>query len=482
VEVRTGVAVTGVTRTAVRVGDERLAARTVLWAAGVAASPLGRDLGVPTDRQGRAAVAADLGVPGPDGRPLPGLCQVAMQAGKAAANNAARALRGAPTRPFRYHDFGTMATIGRGAAVADIGGVRFSGPLAWLAWLTIHIAYLIGFDNRLLVLTQWAWALLTDERGARLITAAPTASAGRTAARSRRPATERRVRRSAWKQVIVGKGGKTMARGVREGYLGGGLPHLWFGDGPPLVVFPGLGMTNAMPTGIQRWGELRLLAPLGRAATVHWLGRRVGLGRGATMAGLARDYAGALAGAFGAPVDVLGISTGGSLALQLAADRPALVRRLVVAGAACRLSDFGRAFQRETARRAAAGDRRGLARLQAADVADSRLGRAVAGWALGLAGPLFIRRGWDPADMLATIAAEDAFDLRDRLREISAPTLIVGGGRDRFYPADLFRETAAGLPDARLLLYEDRTHGGTFIDRRFARDIAAFLAAGRISP
>ena len=273
-----------------------------------------------------------------------------------------------------------------------------------------------------------------------------------------------------------------MARRVQQGQLKGGLPYLSFGEGPTLVVFPGLGMTNAAPTGIQRWGEIQLLAPLGRALTVHRVGRRIGLGRGVTMAGLANDYAGALDDAFGAPVDVLGISTGGSLALQLAADRPDLVRRLVVAGAAYRLSDYGRAFQRQTARLAAAGDRRGLARMQAADVADSRLGRRIAGGLLGLAGPLFIRHDWDPADMIATIEAEDAFDLRGRLQDIAAPTLIIGGGRDRFYPAALFRETVAGLPDARLVLYENRAHGGTFADRRFGRDVVAFVTAGRVSP
>src|SRR3712207_4360818 len=115
--------------------------------------------------------------------------------------------------------------------------------------------------------------------------------------------------------------------------LKGGLPCLSFGDGPPLVVFPDLGMINANPTGFQRWGELRLLAPLARAFTVYRIGRRVGLERGITMAGLANEYAWPLESGFGGPVGVLGISTGGSIALQLAADRPGLVRKLVVAGA-----------------------------------------------------------------------------------------------------------------------------------------------------
>ena len=215
---------------------------------------------------------------------------------------------------------------------------------------------------------------------------------------------------------------------VREGMLLGGLPCLSFGEGPPLVVFPGIGMSNANPSGIQRWGELRLLSPLAGAFTVYRVGRRVGLKPGTSIVDLANDYALALEEEIGEPVDVLGISTGGSIALQLAVDRPEMLRRLVVAGAAFRLSEYGREFQRRTAELSAAGDRRGLARMQAPDVTDSRLGRRIAGGLLWLAGPLFIRRGWDPSDMIATIEAEDAFDVGERLGEISAPTLVIGGG------------------------------------------------------
>jgi pimeloyl-ACP methyl ester carboxylesterase len=103
------------------------------------------------------------------------------------------------------------------------------------------------------------------------------------------------------------------------------------------------------------------------------------------------------------------------------------------------------------------------------------LGRRVAGGLLGLLGPLFISRSWDPSDMIATLRAEDAFDLRERLGEISAPTLVIGGGRDRFYPRELFEETAGGIPNARLVVYENRAHGGAFADRRFGRDVVAFL-------
>ena len=185
VEVRTGATVTRVTPDAVWLGGEQIRARTVLWAAGVAATPLVRTLGVPLDRAGRVIVERDLSIPGhpeafaigdccaftgDDGRPLPGLAPVALQQGRAAARNVLRRLAGAPTEPFRYHDRGSMATIGRAAAVAVVGRFRLSGLLAWLAWLFVHIAFLIGFRNRFLVLFEWAWAYLSWQRGARLIT------------------------------------------------------------------------------------------------------------------------------------------------------------------------------------------------------------------------------------------------------------------------------------------------------------------------
>ena len=269
-----------------------------------------------------------------------------------------------------------------------------------------------------------------------------------------------------------------MARKVNEGHTEGGLPYLSFGEGPLLVVFPGLGMTNANPSGIQRWGEMRLLAPLARTFTIHRISRRVGLAYGTTIEVLASDYAGALE-EFGGPVDVLGISTGGSIALQFAVDRPELLRRLVVAGAACRLSEHRRRFQRCTAELSTSGDLRDLSMMQAPDITQSRLGRRIVGGLLWLVGPLLIKRNWDPSDMISTIRADDPFDVGDRLGEISAPTHVIGGGRDRFYPTALFRETAEGIPNARLIIYENRAHGGTFVDRRFGRDVVAFLTADR---
>jgi NADH dehydrogenase len=184
VEVRTGTVVTEVDAEGVKIGDERISAQTVLWAAGVAASPVGRSLGVPLDRAGRVSAEPTLQVPGlpavfvvgdicalqQDGKWLPGVAQVAKQGGQHAAKNVIRAVRGLPLQPFHYRDYGNMATIGRGSAVADIGPLKASGLFAWLIWVLIHIFWLIGFRNRFTVMSQWAFSYLTMQRGVRLIT------------------------------------------------------------------------------------------------------------------------------------------------------------------------------------------------------------------------------------------------------------------------------------------------------------------------
>jgi NADH dehydrogenase len=185
VEVRTSTLVTGIQPSAVMIGETRLPATVVLWAAGVAASPLGKRLGVPLDRAGRVLVNADLSLPGhpevfvigdlaalkgEDGKWLPGVAPVAMQEGKAAARNIAHDLKGVARKDFHYVDKGSLATIGRSAGIAQFGKVHISGLIAWLSWLFIHIFFLIGFRNRVLVFIQWAWSYFTYERGARLIT------------------------------------------------------------------------------------------------------------------------------------------------------------------------------------------------------------------------------------------------------------------------------------------------------------------------
>lgn len=186
VEVITDQQVTSVDRNGVVVGSERIEATTVLWAAGVRASPLGQRLGLATDHQGRVAVEADCSVPGHpsvyvigdaarfvpsgDSQALPGISPVAMQQGRFVARQIVRSLEGQAHEAFHYRDKGIMATIGRSRAVARIGNLRLSGFIAWLAWLALHIVYLIDFRNRLLVLIDWAWSYFTYQRGSRLIT------------------------------------------------------------------------------------------------------------------------------------------------------------------------------------------------------------------------------------------------------------------------------------------------------------------------
>ena len=185
VDVRTNSVVTGVAPGAVSIGAATIASETVLWAAGVSASPLGAALGAPLDRAGRVQVLPDLTIPGSpnvfvigdlaslageNGRPLPGVAQVAIQMGQHAVRNILRSLEHQPLRPFRYRDLGNMATIGRASAIADFGSFRLTGTLAWLAWLFVHILNLIGFRNRLVVFVQWAWAYFSYQRAIRLIT------------------------------------------------------------------------------------------------------------------------------------------------------------------------------------------------------------------------------------------------------------------------------------------------------------------------
>jgi NADH:ubiquinone reductase (H+-translocating) len=185
VEVRTGDPVVGIDRSGASLGDGRIEAGTVLWAAGVAASPLAAALQVPLDKQGRVRVTSRLNVPGyPDvyvvgdmamieregKEPVPGVAPAAMQQGRYAADSIQRQLRGQPSEPFHYVDKGSLATIGRAAAVAELGRLRFSGFVAWFVWLAVHIMFLVGFRNRVLVFLEWLWSYITYDRGARLIT------------------------------------------------------------------------------------------------------------------------------------------------------------------------------------------------------------------------------------------------------------------------------------------------------------------------
>jgi NADH:ubiquinone reductase (H+-translocating) len=191
VEVRTGARVTAIEPGRVRLEHDHLDCSVVLWAAGVAANPLTRNLGAPLDKAGRVMVERDLTIPGqprafvigdaarfdgPDGQPLPGVSPVAMQQARTVARSIRRAVEGKSAVPFAYVDKGQLATIGRIRAIAQLGRVRLAGFIAWMAWLLVHIFYLIGFKNRIVVMIVWAWSYLTYRRGSRLIVARPAES------------------------------------------------------------------------------------------------------------------------------------------------------------------------------------------------------------------------------------------------------------------------------------------------------------------
>lgn len=183
VEVHTGQPVTGVDAGGISIGTQRIDARTVLWAAGVAASPLGATLGVERDRAGRIAVSSDLSLPAhpqvfvigdlasvaQDGKPVPGVAPAAKQMGAYVARVIRARIAGRTVPAFRYRDYGNLATIGRMAAVVDLRGLRFSGAPAWLFWLVAHIFFLIGFRNRIVVMAEWIWSYFTYQRHARII-------------------------------------------------------------------------------------------------------------------------------------------------------------------------------------------------------------------------------------------------------------------------------------------------------------------------
>jgi NADH dehydrogenase len=185
VEIRENSPVTDIAPDSVEIAGVPLTAGTILWCAGVAASPLNRSLASPLDRAGRVLVEPNLTIPGhpeifvigdqaafldQSGKPLPGVAQVAIQAGRHAAKNIRRAIVGDPMLSFHYRDPGNLAVLGRAAAIADLGRIRLSGLPAWLFWGFVHILFLIGFRNRVLVMFEWAWSYLTWQRGARLIT------------------------------------------------------------------------------------------------------------------------------------------------------------------------------------------------------------------------------------------------------------------------------------------------------------------------
>ncbi|HLS76853.1 MAG TPA: alpha/beta hydrolase [Nocardia sp.] len=262
---------------------------------------------------------------------------------------------------------------------------------------------------------------------------------------------------------------KTADLDIVEGSLPLGLPYRALGSGPPLVFLRWFTPDHANPTGMMRKAEIGALAPLAAHRRVCAINRAPGMRAGMTMAEIADDHAAALRATYGGPVDVLGISSGGSLALQLALDHPDVVRRLVIGAAASRLEEHARSAQLRYAEAAATG-RRGLHHLATGNgPVLGRVNKAI----MWLLDPL--ARPSDPADTLAFVLAEDRFDVTDRLPTLTAPTLVIGGERDTFYSTESFRRTADRIPDSRLVIVPGVGHMGAINHPRFAAEVLAFL-------
>lgn len=278
------------------------------------------------------------------------------------------------------------------------------------------------------------------------------------------------------------RGRATSRRGgttVREGTLPGGLPYVAVGSGPPVVVLAGLDETGGT-TSSSGWFRSLELHPyrwLAEHRTVYLVRRAPGIPAGCTMAQLASQHAEALGRELHEPVDVVGVSTGGSIALQLALDHPGAVRRLVLLAGACRLSDDGRAVQREQARLTAAGRHRRAVAVTVPFLFSSPLARAAMGAVMLLTSRPPTRQ--QAEDLVRTVEAEDAFDLTGELGRVGAPTLVVGGTRDRYYGPELFARTARGVEHGTLLLLPGCSHASAATSTPAARAITEFLLAPR---
>lgn len=253
------------------------------------------------------------------------------------------------------------------------------------------------------------------------------------------------------------------------------LPCLVAGAGPPLVVLAGLTPEAGVSAGWLRRMHESAMRPWARDRKVFYVNRRPGLPRGMTMAALAAEHAQALREAFDEPVDLLGASTGGSIAQQVAAEHPDVVRRLALVSTGCRLGRYAKLVQRQIAARVRAGATRQAAAVMAGALAPPplRLPAALMGWSLSPR--LFSESGLQ--DMATTIEAEDEFDLA-RLPTVRAPSLLVAGGRDRFYEQECFEETAGLIPGCVLEVHPERGHITVLSDPRAVAQIRGFLNHG----
>ena len=264
--------------------------------------------------------------------------------------------------------------------------------------------------------------------------------------------------------------------GETTGLLGDGIPYLAVGAGPPLLKLMGLTPTHEVPSGVERRMELSAALPMGDAFRVHVVNRKKGLRPGESMSDIAGHLASAIETDFGEPVFLTGSSTGGSVALQLAVDRPDLVRALVVVASAYRLGRRGRQVQHDFARAIRAGDARGGGAQMIATMLPTPLQRPLMPLAHLMAGSMIPE---DPSDLLVTLDAEDAFDVGDKLERIAAPTLVIGGGRDPFYPRELFEQTASGVQDGRAHIYPNWGHGRSSMSSSTRNLMLGFFLAAR---
>jgi pimeloyl-ACP methyl ester carboxylesterase len=261
---------------------------------------------------------------------------------------------------------------------------------------------------------------------------------------------------------------------VRDRRLGR-LDCMVMGQGPPLVFLPGLAPQNGRPVGVMRHGDIQSVAVLAKRFTTYWVGRPTGLLPGTSFSEMTETLAEALAGEFNEPVNVLGVSTGGSFAQQLAAEHPERVRRLVLMSTGCRLGIEGAISQRRMMTLAATRPPRYVMAAMMSELVPAWRGRTAAFAAMYATGARLYPSARDLADLIVTLAAEDAFDLAT-LPTITAPTLIISGLLDRFYEPAILHETARLIPGSRLSIYPTRGHVTVVSDRKANAEAIAFLA------
>lgn len=255
-----------------------------------------------------------------------------------------------------------------------------------------------------------------------------------------------------------------------------GVDRMVLGSGPPLVFLPGLAPENCLPVGSIRNSEIGAMSRYSGRFTVHWVGRPVGMPVGSTFADMTEAIAAHLRAVFDEAVRVIGFSTGGSFALQLAATHPDLVERLVIVSSGSRLAGYAEHTQRSMIRIAARGRPRQIMAAFGWDIVPPWRGRSLAAASMYAFGPRLYPGTGDVSDLHATLVAEAAFNL-GTLPTISVPTLIVNGGKDRFYTPDIVDETAQLIPGARVRVYPDKGHVGVVTDKRAVRDTLGFLTS-----